>query len=405
MTTSRSPSSSAVANAQPSNRVVSVDLLRGLVMIIMALDHTREFFHTGAMSFAPENLERTNLILFLTRWITHICAPTFMFTAGLGAWFWLQRPGRTRAELARYLVTRGLWLVVLEFTVFRFAIFFSLVKGPVFLVTLWALGWSMVALAGLVWIPVRVLTVLSLGVILLHNLADRLNGLGWVWNLIHQPGLIPSPVPGVLLIAGYPLIPWIFVMSAGFCFGALVMTLDASARRQWMLRIGGVATAAFVLLRAINLYGDPRPWTTQFPGKELISFLNVTKNPPSLDFLLMTLGPALLLLALFEKAPSLSPRHPLLVYGRTPLFYFVAHFLLVHLLTIPFAWIRYGTASFLLSEPLPSVGGNAKLYPENFGYELWVVYLVWIGVVIAMYPLCVWYAGFLRKRRNQPAAG
>ncbi len=362
-------------------------------MIIMALDHTREFFHNGAMSFSAEDLARTDSLLFFTRWITHICAPVFMFTAGLAAWFWLQKPGRTVGALSRYLATRGLWLVALELIAFHFILFFSLTNGPVMLSTLWALGCSMIALAALIHAPVRILTAVSLAMIFLHNLTDRFRDLGWFWNILHQQGpLLPSPVPGVIIVAGYPLVPWIFVMAAGFCFGALVMTKEPEARRQAMLRIGAAATALFFILRAVNIYGDPRPWTTEFAGKTVLSFFKVAKYPPSLDFLLMTLGPALLLLAWFETMPKLSPRNPLLVYGRAPLFYFLAHFALLHLLTFPFAWFRYGTIATLLAEPLPSIGGNAKLYPPDFGYDLWVVYLVWAGVVAAMYWPCIWWS-------------
>jgi uncharacterized membrane protein len=373
-------------------------------MIIMALDHTREFFHIDAMSFAAENLARSNGILFLTRWITHICAPTFLFTAGLAAFYWSRRPGRTSNDLSKFLLRRGFWIILLEFTVFRFAVYLSLTKGLVFLITLWAIGWSMVALAGLSRLPMRILAPLSVVAIFLHNLLDPIQNLGWFWNILHQQGFLPI-IPGVPLVVGYPLIPWIFVMSAGFCFGQ-IMTMDADSRKRWLLRIGSAAVVLFLGLRGLNLYGDPRPWTTQFPGMTFFSFLNVTKNPPSLDFLLMTLGPAILLLALFDGR-RFSNAHPLMVFGRTPLFYFLGHFLLIRLLTIPAAWLRYGRVDFLLAEPLPSMGGKADLYPKDFGYDLFTTYLIWIAVVILMYPLCNWYSRWeanSRLRRQQGAA-
>ena len=378
-------------------RVTSVDALRGLVMIVMALDHTREYFHAGAMSFQPEDLTRTTAVLFFTRWITHICAPVFMFTAGIGAFFWLRR-GRTVGQLSRFLWKRGLWLVFLELTVLHFVMTFSLTKGLVFLSILWALGWSMVVLGFLVRVPIRTLAVLSIGVIVLHNFADpvrasQFGGAAPVWNILHQPGVFR--VDGALVLAAYPLVPWFAVMALGFCFGAVV-TLEPARRRWWMLRIGLGLTLAFLVIRGINIYGDPNPWSTKIPGMTVLSFLRCTKYPPSLDFLLMTLGPALLLMAGLDRL-TLTKTNPLLVFGRVPLFYFLVHFFLIHLLTIPFALVRYGHAAFLLN-PLPSVGGQAKLYPPDFGYSLSVVYAVWIGVVTLLYPLCLWFSRVKERR-------
>ncbi len=384
-------------------------------MIIMALDHTREFFHAGAMSFQPEDLTRTTAILFFTRWITHICAPVFMFTAGIGAFFWLHgNRTRTTGQLSVFLWTRGLWLVVLELTVLRFAMNFSLTKGLVLLSILWALGWSMVALGFLVHVPVRWLTILSIAWIALHNLADPINAAqfgshAWIWNILHQPGVFQ--LGGIQFLAAYPLVPWIFVMAAGFCFGHLIApdsSPDSSKRpskdpshparrRRWMFRLGLGLTLAFLVIRAINIYGDPQPWSTENPDMMLLSFLRCTKYPPSLDFLLMTIGPALLLLAWFDRF-TFSRTNPLIVFGRVPLFYFLVHFFVIHGLTIPFAFFRYGHAGFLLN-PLPSVGGSMDQYPPDFGYPLWAVYAVWVAVVAMLYPLCLWFAR-LKERRS-----
>ncbi len=369
----------------------SVDALRGFVMIIMALDHVREFFHSGAMQFQPDDLSRTTTLLFFTRWITHICAPVFFFTAGIGAYFWL-RGGRTTSELSRFLWTRGLWLALLELTVLRIAMNFSLFNGMVLLSILWALGWSMVALAFLVHLPVRILAVLSIVVIALHNLADgvrasRFGGAAWIWNILHQPGLFQ--IGSIPVLAAYPLVPWIFVMAAGFCFGRIV-SLGASERRRHMVRIGLGLTLAFLLVRAANVYGDPQRWSGG-----VLSFLRVTKYPPSLDFLLMSLGPAILLLAWFERF-TFARTNPLMVFGRVPLFYFLLHLFTIHALTIPFALVRYGRAGFLFG-PMPSLGGT---FPDGYGYGLWVVYAVWIAVVLLMYPLCLWFAGVKQRRRD-----
>ena len=368
-------------------------------MIIMALDHVRDFFHTGAMSFQPDDLSRTTAALFFTRWVTHICAPVFMFTAGIGAYLWL-RNGRTPRELSWFLVQRGLWLVFLDLFVIRLAMTFSLTSGLVLVSVLWALGWSMVVLALLIHLPIRPLAILSIAVIALHNTLDgiqatQFGSLAWIWNLAHQLGVFKAGEIPVL--ASYPLIPWFAVMAAGYCFGR-VFDWDAEQRRALLIKTGFALIVAFVTLRAINLYGDPQPWTTKFPGMTLLSFLRVTKYPPSLDFLLMTLGPAMLLLAWFDRI-DFSWANPLIVFGRVPLFYFVTHLYLTHLLAFPLAYLRYGTAGFVLN-PLPSMGGDAKLYPPDYGYSLAFVYLLWIAVVVVLYPLCRWFAGVKRRRRD-----
>jgi uncharacterized membrane protein len=366
-------------------------------MIVMALDHTREFFHAGSMSFLPDDLSRTTIILFFTRWVTHICAPVFFFTAGLGAFFQLRR-GRGKPELSRHLWTRGLWLVVLELTVLRFALNFSLFSGMVLLSILWALGWSMVALGFLVRLPVRALAVGSILTIALHNLADPIRasqfGAGaWAWNILHQPGVFV--MGGIQFLLAYPLVPWIAVMAAGFCFGEVV-TLEPTLRRRWLIRIGLGLTLAFLLIRGINIYGDPVRWSTRFPGMTVLSFLRITKYPPSLDFLLATLGPAILLLAWLERF-RLAKANPLIVFGRVPLFYFLVHLFVIHLLAVVFALFRYGHAGFLF-QALPSTGGTD--FPPVFGYELWVVYAVWIGVVVMLYPLCLWFSRVKERRRD-----
>ena len=368
-------------------------------MIVMALDHVRDFFHQGAMSFSPEDLSRTTTALFLTRWITHFCAPVFMFTAGLGAFLWLTR-GHTKSELSRFLWTRGLWLIFLDVVVSRFGMNFSLLEGPVILNVLWALGWSMVILAALIHVPIRVLAPLSIAMIALHNLADPINAgqfgaFNWVWNFLHQSGMLP--VDGAVVIVAYPVVPWFAVMAAGFCFGP-VFSLDPFERRRWMIRIGAGMILAFLVLRGINIYGDPQPWSNKFPGMTALSFLRSTKYPPSLDFLLMTLGPALLVLAALDRT-TLSRANPLIVFGRVPLFYFILHIYLAHLIAIPLALIRYGHAGFVFG-PAPSMGGSAPPYPADYGYSLGVVYILWIAVVALLYPLCLWFSRVKERRKD-----
>jgi uncharacterized membrane protein len=370
------------------NRIQSVDALRGLVMILMALDHVRDFFHSAAFQFQPEDLSRTTAAIFFTRWITHFCAPVFMFTAGLGAFFWLSR-GRTKAQLSAYLIKRGLWLIFLELTVVRFALTFG--SGIFIITVLWALGWAMIFLALLIYLPIRVLAILSIAVVALHNLADPIDAsqfgnAAWIWNVLHELG--PFTVHGILVEVSYPLVPWFAVMSAGFCFGT-IFTLDPPRRRLWMIRIGLALTLAFLVIRGINIYGDPVRWSGG-----LLSFLRCNKYPPSLDYLLMTLGPAIFLLGCFDRI-KFSRANPLIVFGRAPLFYFLVHLYVIHLLAILFAWIQSGK--------LTLVNPILRIYPPGYGYSLAAVYAIWIGVVVMLYPLCRWFiSGTTKTPSSQP---
>ena len=386
-----------------ARRLPAIDALRGLVMIVMALDHVRDFFSRDAMIFSPTDLARTTPGLFLTRWITHFCAPVFMLTAGMGAFLWWQR-NRTRRQLSEFLLTRGLWLLALELVVMRVAYYFSLsLEYPILLLVLWSLGASMIALAALVWLPTRLLAVLSIAALALHNCLDGVQASQFgsaapTWNILHQVGAFR--VAGRLVIVGYPLAPWIALIAAGFCLGR-VFLMDPAVRRRILLLIGAGSTLAFVILRAANVYGDPAPWTTQRTAVyTLLSFLNCTKYPPSLDFLLMTLGPALLVLAYFDRVPFRAT-NPLLVLGRVPLFFFVLHFYAAHAAASFMAWLRYGHAAFaFLFVPMPSMGGPSQLFPAGFGYDLWVVYIAWVLIVVGLYPLCRWFAQIKSRRRD-----
>lgn len=385
------------------DRLLPVDALRGAVMIIMALDHVRDFIHRGAMSGAsPTDLATTTPILFLTRWITHVCAPVFMLAAGMGAYFYLQRGGgaggRSKGQLAWFLISRGLWLIVLEVTLMQVAYNFNLATTyPIFLLVLWALGACMIILAGLVWLPLPLIAGLSVATIVLHHLADGMRVQGAA-ALLHQVAVFP--LFGRIIIAPYTLVPWFAVMALGYCFGA-VYTWTPDARRRFLLRAGIIATIAFLVVRVINLYGDPARWTWQETATlTVLSFLNTTKYPPSLSFLLMTLGPALIALSWFEGR-VLSRTNPLIVFGRVPLFYFVVHFFAAHAAILLLSLAQYGSAALgFMFQPVPSMGGPAKSFPPDFGYDLWVAYAVWIAVVIAMYPLCRWFAGIKERNRN-----
>jgi uncharacterized membrane protein len=381
-------------------RVSSVDALRGIIMILMAIDHVRDYMHAAALQFQPENLARATAAIFFTRWVTHFCAPVFLFTAGAGAYLSFYKTGDKR-RVSRFLLTRGLWLVVLEVTAVRVVMTFSLTRGMLILEVIWVLGVSMMILAALIHLPLRVLAPVSLLVIVLHNLLDpiraaQFGSFAWLWTLLHQIGVIP--VKGVTILAAYSIVPWFAVMSAGYCFGQ-VLTREAAERQRWMMRIGAAATVAFVLLRALNGYGDPRPWAMQSsPLMTLCSFLNTTKYPPSLDFLLMTLGPAIFAMAFLDRL-RLSKQNPILVFGRTPLFYFLAHLFLIHIAAMALSLATYGRAGFLFY-PIPTMGGPRELYPPDYGWDLWVVYVVWACLVAALYPICRWYAGIKDRRSD-----
>jgi len=402
------------------DRLESVDLLRGMVMILMALDHVRDFM-SDRLFYDATNLAESTPANFLTRWITHYCAPTFIFLAGTGAFLSGTR-GKSKPELSWFLLTRGLWLVLLELTVVRMSWMFDFNRfdhGPgVF----WAIGWSMVVLSGLVYLPISFVTVFGLVMIGYHNLLDGLTAeqLGltdWSWVILHQPGsatvwrvVTPSisnatiaeevaPVWREITIGtGYCLIPWCGVMAAGYGFGAL-LRLGQGVRRRELFGLGLALTLAFILLRARNVYGDPNPWWEKNdPLLNFLSFLNCTKYPPSLLYLLMTLGPAILALALFDR--PLGPwARPIITIGRVPLFYYLLHVPLIHGLAVLIDYVRYGWSPQAAAGPWmfrPGVNGVA----EDYGISLPMVYLVWIGVVLVLYPACRWFAGVKQRRRE-----
>ena len=391
------------AGISPATRQTAIDAVRGVVMVVMALDHVRDLVHSGAMSFSPEDLARTTPALFLTRWITHVCAPAFVFLAGLGAYRRLRRDG-SRSRLAAYLVTRGLWLILVELTLLRFALNFRMFGGdPWLMLVLCAVGLSMLVLASLITLPARIIGAIGIAIVALHNLLDsvqaqQLGSLAPLWLVLHQQGVFP--VAGQAVVVAYPMLPWVGVLAIGFAAGTLY-DLDSSSRRRTLVWTGTGLMLAFVALRALNLYGDPQPWASQTtPVLTLLSFLRTTKYPPSLLFLLMTLGPVLLALAWFDRGQP-TTRYPLAVIGRVPLFYYVGHFLLAHVIASCLVWVRYGDFPLsFLSGPFPSVGGTREAFPPDIGWPLWVVYAVWFFVVLAMYPACTWYGRLKSRHRD-----
>lgn len=375
------------------SRVESVDLVRGVIMILMALDHTRDFF--GIPGQNPTDMATTTPALFFTRWITHFCAPLFFLLAGTGAYLSLRR--KTRAELSRFLLTRGLWLVFLELVVVRgLGYQFNFDYRVTLLLVLWALGWSMVVLSLLVHLPTWFVTAFGVVMIAGHNLLDGVRSTNPLWSILHAPGFVLNTTEHVVF-TGYPLIPWIGVMAAGYGLGQ-VYEWDADRRRRFLLGLGLGLMLAFVMIRWLNGYGDPSPWSEQSTAMfTVLSFLNTTKYPPSLLFLLMTLGPAMLFLRAVDGGFPAVLR-PALVFGKVPLFYFVLHFILIHLLAVVTCLVRYGTAHWMFESP--DLGNYPFTPPPGWGYSLPVVYLTWAFVVMAMYPLCRWFAELKQRRKD-----
>ncbi len=371
-------------------RVTSVDLVRGIVMVLMALDHTRDYFSN--LRFQPEDLSKATPLLFATRWITHFCAPTFFLLAGVGAALALSG-GKPKKEVAWFLLTRGLWLVVLEITVTALGWNFKL-GFPLILLVIWALGLSMMILSGLIFLPQKVVAAIALVTIAGHNLLDNVGGAsmsggGPLWHLLHRPGLV---LPDPLIIVGYPIIPWFAVMALGFAFGD-VFQWEPERRRRFLYRAGLVSIAAFIVLRFLNGYGNPAPWAVQRTGALTVaSFLNAMKYPPSLDYLLMTLGPTFIALALLENARGPIAR-AVSVYGRVPMFYYILHIFLIHTLAYALALWQGGDGSFL--------GLDVASFPKWYGTGLPGVYLAWAMVVLILYLPCRWFSDLKSRRRDR----
>jgi uncharacterized membrane protein len=368
-----------------NDRLTPVDTLRGIVMILMALDHVRDFF--GVPGLNPTNLAQTTVPLFLTRWVTHLCAPTFFLLTGTGAFLSLRR--KSVPELSRFLVTRGLWLILLELTLIRcLGMQFNLDYQVTLLIVIWALGWAMVVLAALVWLPLPALLTFGVALIAGHNLLDGIRPDHPLWTILHAQGIVVNR-PGFVVFVAYPLIPWVGVTAVGYALGQ-VYRWSPERRRAFLLRCGLALTGAFVVLRWLNVYGDPVRWAPQTSDAlTIVSFLNVTKNPPSLLYLLMTLGPALLLLrALDRSTPRLLA--PAVTFGRVPLFYFVLHLTVIHLLAVILCYVQNGAVHWMFESP--NLGAYPFTPPPGWGVPLPITYLLWIVVVVLLYPVCAWYA-------------
>jgi uncharacterized membrane protein len=374
-------------------RLGSVDLLRGVVMVLMALDHVRDCFTVPSY---PIDLSTTTPGWFFTRWVAEFCAPVFVFLAGSAAFLSGVR-GKPRPQLASFLFTRGLWLVILELTLVRFGWFLNLNYQWTMLQVIWVIGVSMIVLAPMVFLPTWAVGICGIMLISLHNLSDGVDpdgfgAAGWVWTLLHGSPTVLEPFQNVRVLAIYPLVPWLGILAAGYGFGPLLL-LERPRRCRIFLGLGAALTVAFGILRATNRYGDPVPWSAGHGAVyTLMSFLNCEKYPPSLLYVLMTLGPAIIALALFDG--SVGPvAQRFVALGRVPLFYYVLHLVLIHLAAVGFALLRYGRAGFLLE----MFSFENKDVPHDYAYGLFGVYVITACIVIALYPACIWF-GTVKQR-------
>jgi len=391
----QSPVSATAPPSRLTYRINSIDLLRGIVMVIMALDHVRDFFHITAFTDDPLNLQTTTPALFLTRWITHFCAPVFVFLSGASAYF--QRGRKTTKELSGFLIKRGLWLILVEVTIITLAISFDLRYNFLFLQVIWAIGISMVLLGLAVWLPFKAILFIGLAIVLGHNILD-ITGLprGIFWDLLHRSAFHDFQGAPTLAIL-YPFLPWTGVMLLGYCFGKFFMSMPANERKKKLLAVSAATILLFIVLRAIDVYGDPNLWSQQRSGLYTVfSFINTTKYPPSLLYLCMTIGPAILFLALAGNRETTLGRI-ISVFGKVPFFYYVLHFFLIHLLSVVF----FLTRGHSFSEGATGIPNfPIKFVVPGEGYSLGVTYLVWIGVVVALYPLCKWYSNYKKTHKQ-----
>lgn len=375
--------------------------MRGLVMVIMALDHVRDYFHINALtSNNPEHLDTTTPILFFTRFITHYCAPVFIFLAGTSAYLYGQKC--TKKELSKFLITRGIWLIIVEICITNTLWWFDPGFDFINLQVIWAIGVCMMLLGVFIYLPLRVILILGLLIILGHNMLDNIkvqgDGIGSIiWYILHQPGGF-SIENGPSVRFAYSVLPWLGTMLLGFSFGQLYKKETTVVYRKKMLLYLGIGTILlFLTLRGFNIYGDPTHWTPQDATyKTIISFFKVSKYPASLTFLLITLGPALLFLYSIESVKN-KVTDFLLVFGRVPFFYYILHVLFVHLGAIIGLLITGKDWRIMILSFENIMSGSLT----DYGYALWIVYLVWITIVALLYPLCKWYMKYKAKNRDK----
>jgi len=382
-----------------SYRIDSIDLLRGLVMIIMALDHTRDFFHREGMSGDPLNLATTTPFLYFTRWITHFCAPVFVFLAGSSAYF--QSLRKSKKELSLFLIKRGLWLILIEIFVMNFAFSFDVHYTIIGLQTIWSIGISMIILGLVTWLPFTAIATIGLLIVLGHNSLDFYeanlkSSPGWWYDLLHHFGFYHLWDNHNLLIL-YPFLSWAGLMMVGFCFGKLFINFEGNQRKRILAWIGVGIILFFIALRATNVYGDPDYWSAQKNSLfTFFSFMNVHKYPPSLLYMCATIGPAILFIAFAGNTKNWLTRF-ITVYGRVPFLYYILHFFLIHFVSAIF----YLARGHSFAEGIKPRPGFLPLFTAaGEGYSLFTVYIIWICVVLSLYPVCKWFSDYKRTHKD-----
>lgn len=397
LTASISPTTELV-QGRKSFRINSIDLLRGLVMIIMAIDHSRDFLHFAAWSDNPLNLATTTPLLFFTRWITHFCAPVFVFLSGSSIYF--QSLRKTKKELSLFLLKRGLWLIFVEVAIINLAFSFDFSYSIIGLQVIWAIGICMIILAAVIWMPFPVILATGLLIVLAHNSLDfyeatHKGNYDFLYSLLHYSGTYAIDQTHSLLIL-YPFLPWTGLMIIGYCFGKLFMQHEGAARKQMLLRLGMVLLAAFIALRAVNIYGNPEKWGLQKNAVyTVLSFIDVHKYPPSLLYMLLTISVGVLFLALAEGATNRLSKI-ITIYGRVPFLYYVLHFFLLHAIAAVLFFATGHSAA-----DMKNISSDLPVYVlPGKGYSLLVVYAVWLFTVIMLYPVCKWFSNYKQTHRQ-----
>jgi uncharacterized membrane protein len=384
-----------------SSRIGSIDILRGLVMVIMALDHVRDYFHINAFAGNyPENMESTNMILFGTRFITHFCAPVFVFLAGTSAF--LYGRNKSSGHLSKFLVTRGIWLIFVEIIINNFLWWFDVNYGFTNLQVIWAIGLSMIVLGLAIYLPKRLILILGLIIVFGHNSLDGITMEGQsfesiLWSMLHQGGVF-SYGDGKIVSFSYPILPWIGVMLLGYCFGELFNPDKSKVNRGKLLFVmGSTSIVLFFILRGLNFYADPLPWEVQETvAKTIISFFNVNKYPPSLAYLLITLGPSFMFLRFVEHFKNKAMDF-LSVFGRVPFFYYILHILVIHLGAILGLLITGKDWKLMILDNETIMNGAL----QGYGYPLAIVYLIWILIVLLLYPICKKYMDYKLTNKDK----
>lgn len=381
-------------------RIESIDILRGIIMVIMALDHVRDYFHYQSILGNPEDLETTTPFLFFTRFITHYCAPVFVFLSGTSAF--LYGRNKSKKELFTFLFTRGIWLIFLELFVNSFIWTFDITYSFRVVQVIWAIGISMICLSLFIYLPKKLILLISLLLVFGHNLFDSVHveGKNWssiLWYALHQREFMQIG-PDRMFVFMYPLIPWMGVMALGYLFGQwYAKDFDPALRKKYLIRTGLSYLGIFLVLRGFNLYGDAQEWSTQDTlTKTILSFFKVTKYPPSLQFLCITLGPAFLLLAGVEKIKNKITNF-FLVFGRVPLFYYFLHMLVIHSLALFIMFLTGQDWHNMILDAETVMSGRLMEY----GYSLSIVYLVWVSVIALLYFPCLMYMKYKAENKDK----